>query len=133
MTKPINIAHKRKVAIYTRYSSDLQSHDSTVTQIKVVKKFAARKSIQIDDDCIYSDEETTGRNTRRQEYQKLVEAISNDEIELLCFYSVSRLTRNLLDGLVFLELIDKHKVKLYSVKERLTERPEDRNELPPIC
>lgn len=129
MTKPINIPRKRKVAIYTRYSSDLQSHDSTVTQIKVVKKFAARKSIQIDDDCIYSDEETTGRNTKRQEFQKLVEAILNDEIELLCFYSVSRLTRNLRDGLDFLELIDKHKVKLYSVKERLTERPEDRNAL----
>lgn len=96
-------------AIYTRYSTDNQTENSTSTQIAKCMEFAIAKGFQVTG--IYSDEAQTGTNTERTKLLELMSRI--DEYDGIIIYDQSRLSRDIVDWFTMRKLLNQKNIKLY--------------------
>ena len=106
-----NPLRKRKNIIYCRVSSSNQKVD-LISQKDFLIDFTRNKGISIDD--IYMDV-GSGMNFKRKNFLKLIDEISNNEIESITIAHKDRLVRF---GYELIEyLCDKNDVKIYLIND----------------
>lgn len=101
----MNISDSRKIAIYCRKSKFTGKGDSIETQIQKCKSYISL-NFDIEDDSkfiIYIDEGYSGKDTKRPDYQKMMKACHNHEINTIICYKLDRISRNTIDFSLLLE------------------------------
>ena len=102
---------------YIRVSSDMQAEKGTSleNQVARIKEFAERKGLTLHH--IYEDAGFSGKNTNRPGFQEMMEKIKQKDITALIVWHSTRFARNLRDFINHMDLLEKHKVKFYSIEE----------------
>ena len=108
---------EKYIAIYSRKSKYTGKGESINNQIEKCKKYLSYKNIK-EKIKIYKDEGYTGYNTKRPEFQKLLEDIKQGKIEMLIVYKLDRISRNVTDFCNLKELFEKKKISFISVTEQ---------------
>lgn len=123
---------KARMAIYARYSSDMQSPDSANDQIDRIKYYTQRKllrllkypidryEIEIIDEWILKDEAESGRVADRQGYEFILDGIRELRFDILVVDDLSRLTRSLGDQIELYNLLKFKGIELYSICEGIS-------------
>ena len=106
-----------KGAIYTRYSTSNQTKNSTETQVNACIEYCKRNNIEVE--FIFSDEETTGTNTQRQQYQNLLKVAENKLIDCVVLYDVTRGSRDVVDWFNFRKEMKALDIQVLSVTEQI--------------
>ncbi len=105
-------------AIYTRYSTELQTENSTETQVNACLDFASKNNISIIK--IYSDEETTGVYTEnRKKYQDLLTDANTHLFDCVLIYDITRGSRNVVDWFEFRQRMKLLNIQVISINEKL--------------
>lgn len=111
----------KKVAIYTRVSTDAQGGDDKVSlseQERMAKAFIESKGWKYIK--TYEDNGYTGRNMNRPMLQSMVEAIKGKELDAVVIFKLDRLSRNQRDTMTLLEdVFLKNDVDIVSLNESL--------------
>ncbi|WP_071795131.1 recombinase family protein, partial [Natronohydrobacter thiooxidans] len=81
-----------RAAIYTRYSSDMQSAASTVDQIRICRKLCEARGWKIVD--IFSDEALSGATHQRPGFQQMQQRAMAGEFDVLVAEALDRLSRD---------------------------------------
>lgn len=101
-------------AIYTRQSLDKKDSISIDTQIELCKKeLSGSKNFRI-----YTDKGFSGKNTKRPEFQKMMAAVENGEIDRIIIYRLDRMSRSISDFAEIMNILEEHKVSFTSVNEK---------------
>jgi site-specific DNA recombinase len=120
--------HSRiRCAVYTRYSSDLQSETSSEDQLRNCRTLAKDKGWDVLDEYIRSDEELTGRTlVGRDGLADLLRLAEQRPRPFDCILidDTSRLGRDLPDVLKVCDLFTHQGVFIYFVTDRLDSRDE---------
>jgi site-specific DNA recombinase len=86
-----------RVAIYARYSSELQQERSIEDQIALCRDFAARRNWAVT--ATYADRAISGASIHgRHEFQRMVEEARHRRFDILLAEDIDRLARNQADG-----------------------------------
>lgn len=107
----------KKGAIYTRYSTSNQSENSTETQVSICVEYCKKHDIQVE--FIFSDEETTGTNTNRQQYQNLLNVAKAKLIDCVVLYDVTRGSRDVVDWFQFRKQMKVLDIQVLSATEKI--------------
>jgi DNA invertase Pin-like site-specific DNA recombinase len=81
-----------RVAIYARYSSDLQSASSIEDQIRLCRTHAARAGWDVT--RVFEDRAMSGGSVLRPGYQRLLDAVLGGEIDVVLAEALDRLSRD---------------------------------------
>ncbi len=100
----------KRVALYCRVSTDGQTVENQISELKVAAKRHGWKSVKI-----FTDEGISGAKGRdgRPGFDALHKAIARKEVDLVAAWSVDRLGRSLQDLVAFLEELQSKGVDLY--------------------
>ena len=105
----------KRVAIYARYSSDLQKATSIEDQIAMAERHCEREGWTVV--AHYIDREVSGRHTRRPGYQDLHSAAGRREFDVVVVESIDRMTRKVRDALGAYDLLSFQGIELVSIQE----------------
>ena len=108
---------EKYIAIYSRKSKYTGKGESINNQIEKCKNYLSYKNIN-KKIKIYKDEGYTGYNTKRPEFQNLLEDIKQEKIEMLIVYKLDRISRNVTDFCNLKELFEENKINFISVTEQ---------------
>ncbi|MCK9478677.1 MAG: recombinase family protein [Firmicutes bacterium] len=108
--------------IYARYSSDGQREESIEGQLRVCQEYAEKNDIQIIG--TYIDRAYSGRNDDRPEFQKMIRDSKNGQFEILLLYKLDRFARNREDSVLNKIILRKNNVRVLSVTENISDKPE---------
>ena len=103
------------IAIYARYSSDLQRDASIEDQVRVCRARADREGWLVHD--IYTDRAISGATTLRPGYQALMAALRVGGIDVVLAESLDRFSRDLEHIAAFYKLCVFHQVRIHTVAE----------------
>lgn len=106
----------RKIAVYGRQSIDKKDSISIETQVEKCKAQIIAKDID-GEIVVYTDAGYSGKNTKRPEFQKMMQAVERNEIKLIVVYKLDRISRDLKDFTNMWDVFEKHKVEFLSVNE----------------
>lgn len=67
----------------------------------------------------YSDEGFSGANTKRPDFNKMMEAIETNMLDIIVCYRIDRVSRSVLDFSKFFSLLEEKDVKFVSVTEKI--------------
>lgn len=107
----------KKGAIYTRYSTSNQTENSTETQVSICVEYCKKYDIQVE--FIFSDEETTGTNTNRQQYHNLLNVAKAKLIDCVVLYDVTRGSRDVVDWFQFRKEMKAFDIQVLSATEKI--------------
>lgn len=110
---------KGKIAIYSRKSKFTGKGESIENQIEECKKHIAYK-YQITDMnqfLIYEDEGFSGKDTKRPQFQKMLKACRNHEIDMIVCYRLDRISRNTIDFALLYKELERLDINFISVTE----------------
>lgn len=110
----------KKAYVYTRVSTLMQVDGNSLEgQLKEIEKYCEYAGIEII--AVYSDEGKSGKSiTGRPEFQRMMEdVIEKEEVDYVIVWKLSRFGRSAKDTLNSLEILQQHKVELYTVVERI--------------
>lgn len=110
----------RKWAIYSRKSKFTGKGDSVGNQVELCKKHLEYKyNIKNIDEqiIIYEDEGFTGYNTRRPQFQVMINDIKNKKIKGVCCYKLDRISRNVSDFANLKDTLQQYDVSFISITE----------------
>lgn len=116
-----------RCAVYTRYSSALQSETSSEDQIRNCRTLAEQEGWDVLDECIRSDEELTGRTlVGREGLADLLRLAQQRPRPFDCVLidDTSRLGRDLPDVLKVCDMFMHQGIFIYFVSDRLDSRDE---------
>ena len=101
---------EKRVAVYARVSTDnVQQTSSYEMQQKYYSDFVARHPNWTLVD-IYADEGISGTSAKkRKEFMRMIEDCNKNKIEIIVTKSVSRFSRNILDGIGYVRELAAHK------------------------
>lgn len=102
-------------AIYARYSDDEQKPTSIDDQVRRCRETAAAQGIAVLENFIFSDSAVSGTSkgrTKRPGYERLLDAIREQQVEVLIIDELSRVSRNTLDGALLMELLEASGVRI---------------------
>ena len=108
---------EKYIAIYSRKSKYTGKGESINNQIEKCKSYLSYKNIK-EKTIIYKDEGYTGYNTKRPEFQKLLEDIKQNKIKMLIVYKLDRISRNVTDFCTLKKLFEKNNINFISVTEQ---------------
>lgn len=106
----------RKIAVYGRQSIDKKDSISIETQVEKCKAQIIAKNLD-GEIVVYKDPGYSGKNTRRPEFQKMMQAVERDEIKLIVVYKLDRISRDLKDFTNMWDVFEKYKVDFLSINE----------------
>lgn len=108
-----------KIAIYSRKSIFTGKGDSIENQIELCKEYCDRNypSEKIEY-MIYEDEGFSGGNTNRPEFQQLLKDAKSKKFDSLICYRLDRISRNVADFSVTLELLQENNIDFISINEK---------------
>ena len=105
-----------QIAIYARYSSEMQSPTSVDDQIALCKKLIAD---QFGPSTItpYSDSAISGATMERPGMQALLAAVKKKQVDLVVAEGLDRLSRSMKDIAAIHETLTNYRVKIYTAHE----------------
>lgn len=112
----------KRVAIYARYSSDLQRMESISAQVRACTYLCEQKGYEIVH--IYKDEARSGRNDQREQFQQMIADSAKGIFDTVLVHKLDRFSRDAADTLYYSKLLTKNHVKLLSVTESFDDTPE---------
>ena len=111
--------NQKYYAIYSRKSKYTSKGESIDNQIELCKKYLLGKYENITEKNIkvYQDEGFTGYNTKRPEFQQMLDDIKNYKIKTIIVYRLDRISRNVSDFCKLKDKLAKYNVDFMSVTE----------------
>lgn len=108
----------KRVAIYIRVSTDKQAKkgDSLADQLERLTQYISDHEDMVLFDT-YADEGVSGRKIDRDEFQRLIEDVKADKIDLIIFTKLDRWFRNTRHYLNTQIVLEKHNVQWKAVEE----------------
>ncbi len=104
-----------RVAVYARYSSDLQRDASIEDQVRACTAIAQREGWRVK--ATFSDSATSGTTTLRAGYQDLLSAIRAGGIDIVLAESLDRFSRDLEHIASFHKQCVFHRVRIHTLAE----------------
>ena len=111
-----------KAVAYCRYSSDNQREESIDAQIRAIKDFCLKESIDLIN--IYVDEAKTGTNDSREQFIEMIHESNKKKFNAVVVHKLDRFARNRYDSAFYKKKLSENGVKIISVLERLDDSPE---------
>ena len=118
--KKLKLKPNQKIAIYSRKSKFTGKGESIGNQIELCKDYILRE-FNIDDDNlieIYEDEGFSGKNTKRPDFQRLMQDCRDKKIQCVVCYKLDRISRNTCDFVILMNELEKHKITFHSITEK---------------
>lgn len=112
--KPIDT---RKFAIYSRKSKFTGKGESIENQIELCKQRLLSMEIPESDMMVFEDEGFSGGNTRRPQFQAMMEAVRAGEIRGVICYRLDRISRNVGDFAAIQKEFEEHGVDFISLRD----------------
>ena len=111
---------RERIIGYVRESTREQALNgfNLIDQQKKIKGYCELFSLG-DDITMLIEAGASAKTLKRQEMDKLLEMIKNDEVKTVIVYCLDRLTRRVKDLSTLLELFQKHNVELISINEKI--------------
>ena len=106
-------------AIYTRFSTDNQRHESIEDQTRECQKYANANGFIVSQEHIFADEAESGSNPHRKDLGRLLHLAEAGTFRAVIIFNLARLARHTKDSLDFLEELEYFKVEVISVGEGL--------------
>jgi DNA invertase Pin-like site-specific DNA recombinase len=106
---------KVRVALYARYSSDLQRDASIEDQLRVCRARVEREGWQVRE--TFTDSATSGATTLRSGYQALLTALRSGGVDIVVAESLDRVSRDLEHIASFHKQCVFHQVRIYTPAE----------------
>lgn len=102
---------------YIRVSTDMQADKGTSleNQVDRIKEFAQKRGLILEN--IYEDAGFSGKNTNRPGFQDMMKRINQGGISTLIVWHSTRFARNLRDFINHMDILEKKKIKFYSIEE----------------
>lgn len=111
-----------KAVAYCRYSSDNQREESIDAQIRAIKEFCSKESIDLIK--IYTDEAKTGTNDNREQFVEMIHDSSKNKFNAVIVHKLDRFARNRYDSAFYKKKLNENGVRIISVLEHLDDSPE---------
>lgn len=110
---------QRKLAIYSRKSKDTGKGESIESQIDMCKNYlhAVFPKVLDSEMLIYEDEGYSGSSTNRPQFQKMLKACKNREINRIVCYKLDRISRSVSDFIKLTEELEKLKIEFVSITD----------------
>lgn len=113
---------KIRIGMYGRKSRFNARSESVSTQITLCREhcdylFGRNTENQLEYTIYDQDEGYSGKNTRRPDFQRLMEDIKAHRIDILCVYRLDRISRSVADFCQLLDLFQRYHVSFVSVRE----------------
>lgn len=105
-----------RIAIYSRKSLETDTGESIKNQISMCKRHFERE----DEECKFEefeDEGFSGGNTKRPDFQRMMELVKMKQFDVVAVYKIDRIARNIVDFVNMFDNLEKQNVKLVSVTE----------------
>ncbi len=118
----MNIPCGLRVALYARFSSDLQRSESIDAQVRAMKKYCEQHHMQIID--TYVDEARSATTDKRPSFQQMIEDSKKHIFDGVIVHKLDRFARNRYDSAMYKRTLRQNGVKVYSVLENLDDSPE---------
>ena len=117
---PIGSSEKRKVAAYARVSTNSdEQYTSYEAQVNYYKKLILERH-DWEYVNVYADEGLSGTSTKKRvEFNKMITAALNGNINLIVTKSISRFARNALDTISYVRKLKENGVEVFFEKENL--------------
>ncbi len=106
-----------RVWLYSRVSRDTTHEESIENQRAILHRFAEENNLLVKGESY--DNDATGMNFEREGIAKLTEAVKKGRIDTVLVKDLSRLGRHSLKTDLYIEWLDKHDVRVYSVSEHI--------------
>ncbi len=118
-----DLAMKKLTIIYTRVSTDRQATEGTSIEHQelMIRSYLHQKNPTLDPAqiCVISDAGESGSTLNRPGFKRVLDLIKSDQVEMLIFASLDRLTRTQQDIFNLIPLIKEKNVIMVSLKEQL--------------
>ena len=111
-----------KAVIYARYSSDNQREESIEGQIRECTDYANRNDITIL--STYIDRAFSARTADRPDFQRMICDSDKKLFDVVLVYKLDRFSRDRYDSAHYKRILKKNGVRVVSVKENISDRPE---------
>lgn len=102
---------------YIRVSTDMQADKGTSldNQVERIIEFCQKRGLFLEN--IYEDAGFSGKNTKRPGFQDMMKRINKGGVTALVVWHSTRFARNLRDFINHMDLLEKKKIKFYSIEE----------------
>jgi site-specific DNA recombinase len=104
-----------KVAIYARFSSQMQSEASIEDQLRICRERAEREGWTVTD--VYSDMAVSGASMQRPGVQRLMDDASSGHFDIIVTEALDRLSRDQADVATLFKRLSFHGVKIVTLSE----------------
>jgi site-specific DNA recombinase len=106
-----------KAVGYIRVSTDMQAEKGTSLENQVDKiiEFCKNKGFFLEN--IYEDAGFSGKNTKRPGFQEMFNRLKKGDISAVVVWHSTRFARNLRDFINHMDVLEKKKIKFYSIEE----------------
>lgn len=106
-----------KAVGYIRVSTDMQAEKGTSLENQVDKiiEFCKTKGFFLEN--IYEDAGFSGKNTKRPGFQDMFTRLKRGDISAVVVWHSTRFARNLRDFINHMDVLEKKKIKFYSIEE----------------
>ncbi len=106
-----------RIAIYCRYSTELQDETSIEDQARICRALAKRMG-WVEPFTVYADAAISGASRHnRPEYQRMMRDLEDGKFEVLIIENISRLTRDVEDSAYTMKRAEFRNVKIYPASD----------------
>lgn len=108
-----------QIFIYSRKSKWTGRGESIENQVQMCREYIERYMKEADraEICVFEDEGYSGKNTKRPEFQRMMQEIKKGKCKCLVCYKLDRMGRNIIDIASLVEELNNLKVSFISIKE----------------
>ena len=109
---------------YARYSSTNQREESIDAQLRAIRQYCEYNDINLIG--IYTDEALTAKNDKREDFQRMINALIKQEIvvDFVLVHKFNRFARNKFDSFVYKKKLKEKGVRVVSVTQKIDDTPE---------
>ena len=108
------------IATYTRTSTNLQAqNNSDAAQVEAIRRWCAANGHDYDGAAHFADAGKSGKNMKRLEFQRMLEAVRAGTIDAVVVWNLSRAGRSLLDLLTWLNEMQERGVRVVFIYENI--------------
>lgn len=106
-----------RAAIYARYSTDNQSHETIEVQVEKCADYAQSRGMDVID--IYADEAVSGMKTDRPDFKRLMQDAQLKRFNCVLIYDQSRFSRDIVDWFTFRRAMQAEDIRIISATQPL--------------
>lgn len=120
--REISMENIKRVAIYARYSTDMQRTESISAQVRAMEQYCHQRCWKIV--AKYIDEALSATTDKRPQFQQMIEDSSKKAFDIVLVHKLDRFSRNRYDSTIYKSKLRQNNVMLCSVLEKIDDSPE---------